>query len=122
MNVDIDGRDNHPFVAIMALPKERLSFLMSKDFSKRKIRRRGLRLVELTPRREYAIHDHKMCIGIGLCALGIIFIAKANDLAIIVNDSILGHDGSFCIANWTQCAARMAAIWKFRKYFIGQDV
>ena len=26
MNVDIDARDNHPFVAIMALPNERLSF------------------------------------------------------------------------------------------------
>jgi hypothetical protein len=30
-------------------------------------------------------------------AVGIIFIAKANDLAIIVNDSIFGHDGPFCI-------------------------
>lgn len=26
MNVDIDARDNHPFVAIMAFPNERLSF------------------------------------------------------------------------------------------------
>jgi hypothetical protein len=26
MNVDIDDRDNHPFVAIMAFPNERLSF------------------------------------------------------------------------------------------------
>ena len=26
MNVDIDARDNHPIVSIMALPNERLSF------------------------------------------------------------------------------------------------
>ncbi len=26
MNVDIDARDNHPFVAIMAFPNKRLSF------------------------------------------------------------------------------------------------
>ena len=37
------------------------------------------------------------CHVTGLCAVGIIFIAKANDFAIIVNDSIRGHDGSFCI-------------------------
>jgi len=37
MNVDIDARNNHPFVAIMALPNppEADPFLMSKNFSKR---------------------------------------------------------------------------------------
>ena len=64
MNIFIGSGDNHPLVAIMALPNppEADPFLMSKNLSKRKIRRRGLRLVEPTPRREYAIHDHKMCI------------------------------------------------------------
>ena len=32
-----------------------------------------------------------------LCALSIIFIAEANDLAVIVDDPLLGHDGPFCI-------------------------
>jgi hypothetical protein len=44
MNVDIDARDNHPFVAIVALPNppEADHFLMSKNFSKRKIRCRAI--------------------------------------------------------------------------------
>jgi len=35
MNVDIDARDNHPFVAIMAFPNppEADPFLISKNFS-----------------------------------------------------------------------------------------
>jgi hypothetical protein len=51
MNALVSTRDDHPFVAIMALPDppEADPFLMSKNFSKRKIRRRGLRLVEDTP-------------------------------------------------------------------------
>ena len=67
MNVDIDARDNHPFVAITAFPNppEADPFFMSKNFSKRKIRCRGLRLVEPTARGEYARDDRKMCIGIG---------------------------------------------------------
>jgi hypothetical protein len=31
MIVDIDARDNHPFVAIMAFPNERLSFIFQPD-------------------------------------------------------------------------------------------
>jgi len=45
MNAHISTRDDHPFVAIMAFPDppEADPFLMSKNFSKRKIRRRGIR-------------------------------------------------------------------------------
>ncbi len=45
MNVDIDARDYHLLVAIMAFPNppEADPFLMSKNFPKRKIRRRGMR-------------------------------------------------------------------------------
>ena len=51
MNVGIDAGDNHPLVAIMALPNppEADPFLMSKNFSMRKIRCRGLRLGANTP-------------------------------------------------------------------------
>jgi len=44
MNVDIDARDNHPLVAIVALPNppEADHFLMSKNFSKRTIRCRAI--------------------------------------------------------------------------------
>jgi hypothetical protein len=31
VNIDIDARDNHPLVAIMALPNERVSFLFFKQ-------------------------------------------------------------------------------------------
>ena len=34
MNVDVDAGDNHPFVAIMALPNERLSFFDVKELLK----------------------------------------------------------------------------------------
>ena len=49
MNVYISTGDNHPFVAIMALPNppEADPFLMSKNSSKRKIRYRGIRHVLL---------------------------------------------------------------------------
>ena len=65
-NVYISTGDNHPFVAIMAFPDppEADPFLMSKNSSKRKIRYRGLRLVEPTPRRGYAMFSYKSCIGI----------------------------------------------------------
>jgi len=42
-----------------------IAVLMSKNFSKRKIRRRGLRLAEPTARRGYAMFDYKRCIGNG---------------------------------------------------------
>jgi len=49
MNVLIGTRDNHPIVAIMAFidPPKADPFLMLKNFSKRKIRRREIRHVLL---------------------------------------------------------------------------
>ena len=33
----------------------------------------------------------------GLCTLGIVLIGKADDFTVLVDDTILSHDGSFCI-------------------------